>query len=476
MRTMTYFRALVASAAVATAACSSSSLNVGNPNSPNIAGAPNARAAVQLAVTGILAQARSNWLGWGTTTGSYGREYYLMQAQFGGVIFGPYRDWPLFNGNGAGLWSGYYTNLRNAQSLLTFLDTVPSANYSDQFKAGARGFARTFYALELLYPILARDSIGAVTTMPADAIGLAPFVSRDSVYRFISNTLDQAQTDLQGAGGTFSFALTTGYSGFGVAATTPAGFILFNRALKARVEAYRGSLGCGTPCYQAALTALNASFFAPVGIATLSAANLQNGIWHLYSIASGDVPNNNAVGQNQFVYANPSIRDDGRIPGVTSDLRYVAKIRSAPSSTVEGVTSNIQLQVFRDGNSPAPIIRREELVLLYAEAQYFTGNATEALNAINAIRTVSGGLTARGAFADAADFRTELINQRRLSLLFEGHRWVDTRRLLGYAGLPPIRFNEPAAYTVATRLPVPQLECDARRLNGDAAVRGPGCP
>jgi hypothetical protein len=148
---------------------------------------------------------------------------------------------------------------------------------------------------------------------------------------------------------------------------------------------------------------------------------------------------------------------------------------------VEGFASDIEPKVYAGITSPVPMIRNEELILLYAEASYFTGATGQALDAINAVRTISGGLTARGAFADAADFRTELLAQRRLSLLFEGHRWVDNRRLLGNVALDNLRLqypagvSEPAAYSVATALPVPSGECDSRRQTGNPSLAGPGC-
>jgi hypothetical protein len=120
--------------------------------------------------------------------------------------------------------------------------------------------------------------------------------------------------------------------------------------------------------------------------------------------------------------------------------------------------------------SAVPIIRNEELILLRAEARYFTGDIPGALADINTIRTVSGGLAPLTGFADQTAFIDELLYNRRLSLLFEGHRWVDMRR---FGRLNQLTLDLPT-HVVISELPVPQVECLSRAL-ADAALKGPGC-
>src|SRR5258705_9258163 len=103
---------------------------------------------------------------------------------------------------------------------------------------------------------------------------------------FRSAKLDEATTDLTAAGTTpFYFPLNSGFSAFGVAANTPAGFAKFNRAIKARVEVKRGSLACGAPCYTAALTALTGTWIANLDG---TAANRDAGVYSIFSTAAGD--------------------------------------------------------------------------------------------------------------------------------------------------------------------------------------------
>jgi hypothetical protein len=78
-----------------------------------------------------------------------------------------------------------------------------------------------------------------------------------------------------------------------------------------------------------------------------------------------------------------------------------------------------------------------------------------ALDDINFIRTTSGGLAPRAPFASADDFITELLLQRRYSLLWEGHRWMDVRRFGRITTLPldkPTHFRQ-------SQQPIPQAEC-----------------
>lgn len=478
-------RAMIPAAVVLSTACSVDSLTVPNKNAPNLAGTQNSRAAVNLAVLGVTSLARNNMQGWLGATSAYGREYWLMQPQFGGTISGNARDWNVASLGGGALWGGYFRNLRNVAVAKQIVDTA-SASLSSAEKQAARGVLYTLQAMEQLYVLQSRVAIGTVTQVTGTPTDIRPFVSTDSGYKFVTAILDSGLAALSAGGSSFPFTLPGGYTGtpgggfapgaVGFDASTPAGFAKFNRALKARVEVYRGSTGCGSPCYQAALTALGASFFTGVG--GFTKANRGLGIYHIYSAATNDVTNGFIPAGGQFNYVNTSIKT----ANVTADLRYQEKVRTAALvGAVEGFTSDLEPTVYASFSAPSPIIRNEELILRYAEAQYFAGSKAEALAAINAVRTLSGGLAARGAFVDDNDFKTELLANIRLSLFFEGHRWVDTRRLLGNTGLANLRLqyptgiNEPAAWSVATSLPVPSAECDARKGTGDPALAGPGC-
>jgi hypothetical protein len=440
------------------AACSTEKLVIPNYNQPTTEGVSKDPKGVELLASGILDGTRDNMASMNRDWGVFGREAYNYFATDGRFISnylvgipGPQRIDPA--GFAVGGWTGRYQNQRNAVQLI---EVANATGLSTEQKAAVAGFAKTFRALELLYVIIARDTVGAPVDIPADPNSPAPFVSRDSVYKFISGTLDEAATDLQAGGAEFPFTLHSGFAGF----DTPASFLKFNRAIAARVLNFRGSLGC-TACYTQALTALAASFVSPVGGAT-SLTDLDRGVYNIYSTAPGDTPNANSFAQDNYIFAHASIQTDAQsTPSGTIDARYTRKVTTnAPVSPPQNlnIPADHHFIIYPTPSSPAPIIRNEELMLLRAEANIFTGNFAAAMQDINNIRSVSGGGLAPVAFATPAAGLTALLYERRYSLLFEGQRWNDHRRF-GLLNLLPL--DQPGQF-VAKVMPIPQAECDAR--------------
>ncbi len=448
------------------AACSSERLVIPNYNQPTTEGVSKDPKGVQLLASGILAGTRNNMAGMNRDWGVFGREAYNYFATDGRFISnylvgipGPQRLDPA--GFAAGGWVGRYQNQRNTVQLV---DVANATSLSTEQKAAVSGFAKTFRALELLYVIVARDTLGAPVDIPADPNSPAPFVSRDSVYKFISGTLDDAAKDLQAGGAAFPITLHSGFAGF----DTPASFLQFNRAIAARVLNFRGSIGCGATCYNQALTALAASFVSPVGGAT-SLTDLNRGVYNIYSTIAGDTPNANSFAQDSYIFAHASIQTDAQsTPSGTIDDRYTRKVTTnAPVTPPQNLNlpADHHFIIYPTPSSPAPIIRNEELMLLRAEANIFTGNFAAAMQDINNIRSVSGGGLAPVAFASQAAGVTALLYERRYSLLFEGQRWNDHRRF-GLLSLLPL--DQPGQF-VAKVMPIPQAECDAR------VVKPTGC-
>ncbi len=346
---------------------------------------------------------------------------------------------PAFGGN---LFAAPYRNIRNANLLLGAVDKVVGLSASQ--KSAVQGFAKTVQALDFLNVINTRDDLGApldVNIGPTD--DPAPIVSKAAMFTAISTLLDDGLTALNAGGTAFPFALSPGFSSF----ATPTEFTKFNRALKARVEAYRGNYG-------AVITALSGSFLDTNAPLTL-------GAYHSYSTGSGDTPNALFDPTGRAILAHPSIVTDAeKKPDGTLDARALAKVSKLPDvHTVQGISTDLVFTIYNSNTAPIPIIRNEELILLRAEARYFTGDVGGALTDINLIRTTSGGLAPRGPFTSSADFVTELLTQRRYSLLFEGgHRWIDTRRF-GLLGTLPKALP---SHNIFSRFPFPEAECLAR--------------
>ena len=202
------------------------------------------------------------------------------------------------------------------------------------------------------------------------------------------------------------------------------------------------------------LTALSGSFLDTNAPITL-------GAYHSYSTGSGDTPNALFDPTGRAILAHPSIVTDAeKKPDGTLDARALAKVTKLPDvHTVQGISTDLVFTIYNSNTAPIPIIRNEELILLRAEARYFTSDVAGALTDINLIRTTSGGLAPRGPFTSSADFVTELLKQRRYSLLFEGgHRWIDTRRFGLLSTLPKAL----PTHNIFSRFPFPEAECLAR--------------
>lgn len=461
-------------ASLSVAGCSPDALNLTNPNTPSVAGASTDPQALQLLATGLLRQNRNSRGGFITETGRFGREAYVYTPQEGRNtsayligISGQNRLDPA--GFAVGSWGGPYGNLRD---VFNFKQTIEASSLSAEEKRAALGFAKTIEGMELLTVISTRDSIGAVVQINQNATDLAPFVSRDSTYKYILNTLDEAAADLAAGGTRFPFSLHSGYAGF----NTPATYRQFNRAIAARAAAYYATAEGGAAAWTRARQALEASF---INTAATTAAAYNVGVYHPYA-AAPDVTNPLAQATNTDLYAHMSIETDAPLKADGSkDNRFLAKIGSRPTRNAPqglGVPSSLGFNVYPAINTPIPIIRNEELILLRAEILLATADKTGAIAMINNIRVNSGGLapTTLTAASPDADILTEILLQKRYSLLLEGHRWIDMRRYGRLNQLPRDITTGVNAHFVARVQPLPQAEC-LQRVGRPAPFAGPGC-
>jgi hypothetical protein len=343
---------------------------------------------------------------------------------------------------GANLYALYYRNIRLGNTILNALDQV--ALMTDAEKEAVRGFVKTIQAHDFLMVVNSRDDLPLPIAVDIDPVGPpAPLVPKAQVFAHIVQLLDEAATHLGAAGSRFPFSLGPGFAGF----DAPTTFRQFNRALKARVDVYMGN-------HATALTSLAASFVDPNG-------SLDLGTYHVFSTASGDVDNQLFDPNGRAILAHPSIVTDAlRKPDGSLDARVERKVTQLDEPReVQDITTDRLFTIYNSPRAPIPVIRNEELILLRAEARYFNGDQLGALEDINVIRQRSGGLAPRGVFTSVDDFVTELLYNRRYSLLFEGgHRWIDARRH-GRLDDLPLALDE---HTVPSRFPYPESECLAR--------------
>ena len=463
---MTRIAAFWAGALLVTAACgdyvvpnfNNESLDalVENPNPTRIA----------TAVQGLQVAARSGSIGEVLNKGVQGRETYVLTPETPGSVterlIGPLT--PVATG-GAN-WSNEYIAIKQGNVILTALGGVQQG-MTDAEKDGVRGFVKTIQAQQFLVIITGTDSGGAAIDVDRElSADPAPIATRAQVYDRIVQLLDEANTHLLAAGGTFMFRLSPGFTGF----TTPALFRQVNRALRARANLYRASLGIGTTTYADVLTDLAGSFI------TTTPGTLGTGIYHAFSTTSGDVTNSNYDPQPRAYFGHPSLLDTlangtprnyERRVDLSPDLRVTAKTfrRAAGPFAFSGVSSDVGLKVYNDVASSIPIIRNEELILIRAEALLMTGDRPNALNDINFVRVQSGGLP---VIADPGDpgLMNQIVYNRLWSLLFEGHRWVDMRRWGRLTDLP----RDLPTHKIFNRFPIPDAECAPRNPRP-----APGC-
>ncbi len=455
---MTIVKRLLAVALLSVVTLGACDFDITNPNSPDPIGTNPSRSRVAAAVTGILIAARSDQADWVLDAGIIGREAYRFDGSDPRFV----TEWlvgPLDAGSrafGGDHWLEEYTTIRSINNLLNVIGSATALSTAEQ--NATSGLAETLQAYSFLMVLNGhtQDSIPLEVNQPVTDAP-APYVSNDSAYSFVSALLDAAQANLAAGGAAFPFSLPAGFVGF----DTPADFIQFNRALKARVEVYRGSRGCGNPCYSAALTALAASF-----VDTTSAATLNNGVYFDFGTGPGDVSNFLAQDpQTSDNMVHPRLADSAETQtGGGLDARFLAKTVTRPSRTVSGLTSDRSFQSYPVPGTPIAIIRNEELILLRAEANNAVGTGAQVAADVNYVRVNSGGLAPNATLAAAtvAERLNAILHERLYSLLYEGgHRWIDMRRTGKLAGIPVDRAGD----VVHATLPVPTDECLARATN-----------
>ncbi len=298
-------------------------------------------------------------------------------------------------------WASRYAVIKNCNVLIDAANNTTLV--TDAQKKGYTGFAHTIKAYQLLMNLNLTDSIRVDV---ADPNNLGPIVGYQTGLDAISSLLDSGKTDLTNAEVVFALA---GFSGFNDAA----GLLKFNRALAARVDVYEQK-------WPDALTALNESFFNLNG-------DFYMGVNHVFGTGSGDQLNPAFIPQNQngeVRVAHPSYADD-ILPN--DDRISKATLRNSTASISAGLSSNRDVWVYTSSTAPIPIIRNEELILIYAEAKIQTNQLSDAVNALNIIRNKHGLPNYSGAISQAA-LIDEMLYERRYSLYFEGHRWIDMRR------------------------------------------------
>jgi hypothetical protein len=279
------------------------------------------------------------------------------------------------------------------------------------------------------------------------------------VFDQIVARLDEAEMHLNSAGSTFSFNLGSGFSGF----DTPATFLEVNRAIRARVDVYMGN-------YQAALDHLVESFIVDAPVPNVDVLDI--GAYHTFSEGAGDITNVLYDPAQAVIVAHPSIVSDAQAGDDRLARKTVQLAAPVFDQASVGISTDIAFTIYNSLSDPIPIIRNEELILLRAEAYLGLDMLDEARLDVNRIRQGSGNLVAIdqptwNGLTDAQRL-DELLYNKRYSLLFEGHRWIDLRR---YDRLDTLPLDDPA-FVVHDKFPFPQTECDPRTTKPAGCTSG----
>jgi hypothetical protein len=388
---------------------------------------------IQNLVVGTESGMRNNLATYLDDVSVIGREYYRFSSS------DPRLTGDLLGKGGATLdnntfyitnpFSARYRVVKNTNILIQALQNT-KADFPDAQRKAGIAYAKTVQAHELLMNLnLLYDN--GIRVDVADPDKLGPFLPRKESLDYIQNLLNDANNDLKGNPVVLPFH-TTLYN------DTASNFSKFNRALAARVAVYRQD-------WTTASAALSESFLSLTG-------SLTNGSYYLFSTGGGDLLNpvffpRNSNGETRVT--QPSFITDA----APNDPRLAKAPKRTSTATQDALNSDYDFFAYPTNVTPIPVIRNEELVLLYAEVKVQQNSFPDAIVAINRIRTAYGLPAYAGAITKDA-LITEILNQRRYSLFGEGHRWIDMRRY-GLLGTLPI---DRAGDDVWTQFPIPATE------------------
>jgi hypothetical protein len=402
-----------------------------DPNAPSVEAVQKNASRTQISQLGVglQASARNGLSSFYRVSGAIGRELYTLNlsdltstSELLGQ--GELSATTLFNG----YYDSYSQTRRRAELFIQAATNTAANTLSSEEKIGIRGFANTIKAYVMLNTLNMQYKNGirlyfTDLTSAGDLLNPGPFGTYEQSLDTIQAILDKAFADLQQPGASFSaFTVTSGYEGF----DTPETFGKLNRALAARTGVYKKDWPYVLAALQTSFLDLNGDLrTGPVFTFSTASGDQTNPLWQ--QLNSNDAP---VVAQNSFV-------DDAE----QGDTRVLEKLTERSElRSFANLTGKYDVDMYPSQSSPVSILRNEELILIYAEAKIQTGPLTDAVAALDKIRTAAGLQSIADAKPDIANDKEalidELLNQRRYSLYGEGHRWFDARRYNRLAQLP----------------------------------------
>jgi hypothetical protein len=358
-----------------------------------------------------------------------GREYWHLQSSDPGwgteLAAGLLSDGSFFINNP---YAERYATIKQCNILLQGLESENTVGFSDAERAAIKGFANTIKAHQLL-SVLNMVYQNGIRTDVSDPDNLGPFETYDAALTTIMGLLDSANSDLATGGDVSPNTLGVSYKEF-------------NRAVAARVAAYQGN-NAGV------LSALADSFMDMSG-------DMYAGAYLRFSAAGADqlnpifLPLNSSDAGANVAY--PDFVDPASFEA--GDLRLNKVVaRTGGELCLAAMCGTHDVWIYQSDTDPIGLIRNEELLLLYAEAN-MVSNPSEAEAAIDAVRAVAG----LGPIGAGNVDEDQIIYERRYSLFGEAHRWIDMRR---FGRLDDINQDYDRAgdlSPVPSQFPIPQNE------------------
>ena len=363
------------------------------------------------------------------------------------------------NGTIQGIWNAIYDGINRANTVIARVPTVPGLATAERDQLSGEAY----FARALMYHDLVKvfggpnpSDLGVpLRTTPTATIAETFNISRatvGAVYTQINADLDKAETLLTANGETRRPSL---------------GAV---RALRARVKLYQKD-------YAGALAAANAVISS--GIYKLAPRYSD-----LFSADGSDTPEDifrltfTPQDANTVAYYYLS-----RTVGGRREIAPTSAFRSLYESTDQRRDWNVSFDARgrRYGSKyPSPvgsedihIIRLGEVYLIKAEAEANLNQLPQAIATLNVIRARAGA--SQYVFGTAgATTQQEIINlvikERRLELVYEGHRFADLVRLGLAIPVLSALHNSPLD-PAQTRYPIPQAEID---VTGPSLQQNPG--
>ena len=324
-----------------------------------------------------------------------------------------------------------YRPWQTAYKVIANCETIMGSANAD---AGATGVAQTLHAYSLMRLVYLWDESGARLNYDGDIT--AAVATKAEVLAEIERLLDTGYSDLNSAGSTFSFLLSSGFDGF----DTPATFALFNRGLRARVAVHQSD-------WNTAQTALdNCSAWA-------TSSDPDEGVYHAFSSGANDQGNEmyeDPTATTIKLVVHPTFYTDADAGDSRVSDNVVVR---ADTIIYDELESYLAPNLYSSSYDPVPIMRAVELQLLQAEVHIGNSDYSSAETILNTIRTIAGVASYSGT--DASNAVDRVLHEKRYSLFLEGHRLADMRH---YGKTDELPIDRPDRGDTIVTFPIPETE------------------